>query len=273
MDFLTTILTFIKGIWAFILTNVASFIWAIITFVIIVAIGWFIAKFFAKFLYKILVKSNVEPVAAGFICSVVKVVIVIISVIAGAGNNMTSLVAAISAAGLTASFALQGSLSNFISGMQLIFSKPFKTNDFLTVSDNSGTVKEINVLNTVLTTIDNKEIIIPNSLMTSGVVVNYSARETRRVDLSYSVSYNIDTDIPKSIISTIIDNCDKILKDPAPMVVVGAHQDSSMEIIARVWVNAADYWDVYFFMQETVKKEFDKNNVEIPFPQLDVHSK
>lgn len=265
--------TIFQTLIAFLASNIFNFFWSIFTFALIVVIGWFLAKFAVQLLKKVLIKSQVDLAAAGFICSVVRVLIITVAIIMAAGNNMTSMVAALGAAGLTASFALQGSLSNFISGMQLIFARPFKLGDFLSVGDNTGTVKEITVLSTTLVTIDNKEIIIPNSLMTSGVVVNFSAQDTRRVDLSYSVSYGINTDIPKEIITNIVNNCDKVLKDPAPLVAVGKHQDSSIEIITRVWVNAADYWDVYFFMQEEVKKQFDINNVEIPFPQLDVHTK
>lgn len=247
----------------------------ILTFSVTIFVGWWIAKFTKKYLTTVLLKLSIDDAATSFICSVVKVVILIIAIIIAMGNlglEMTTLIAALGTAGLTASFALQGSLSNFVSGMQLIFSKPFLKNDFIEVGSYSGMIKEITVLNTILLTVDNKEIIIPNSLMTSGAVVNYSSQESRRLDLKYSVSYGINTDIPVELIKGIIEKNEKILKDPEPMVVVGSHGDNSVEIIARAWVASSDYWPTYFYMQDIVKKEFDKNNIEIPFPQIVVHN-
>ncbi len=259
--------------WDFLVSAFLSFVLPIIYFIVVVAIGWWLAKYVCKLLRKTLDKAQIDSAAASFICSVSRVVLVIISIIVASGDSISTMATALGAAGLTASFALQGSLSNFVSGMQLIFAKPFKNNDFLSVGEHSGSVKQITVLSTTLVTIDNKEIVIPNSMMTTDVVVNFTSQETRRLDLSYSVSYGINTDIPKKIIADILSANEMVITEPEPLIAVGAHNDSSVEIVAKVWVKSDNYWPLYFHMQEEVKKKFDENSVEIPFPQLDVHTK
>jgi small conductance mechanosensitive channel len=242
---------------------------------LVLLIGIWLTKLLCKFIRKILEKSKIDTGAAGFIVSVLKVVCWILIALTAIGKivNVSSLVAALGAAGLTASFALQGSLSNFISGMQVIFSHPFSVGDYLSVDGCEGTVSHIDVLNTTLHTIDNKEVIIPNSKITSCVVTNYSAQPTRRIDLSYDVSYTTDLNLAKKVISGLAAADGRILTDPEPLIAVGAHKDSSIEIIAKLWVNTADYWSVYYDMQEKVKNAFDENGISIPFPQLDVHTK
>lgn len=247
----------------------------LISAALIVLIGFWATKLICKSVRKILGKSKVDEGAAGFIVSVLRVVCWIVVALAAIGKlvSISSLVAALGAAGLTASFALQGSLSNFVSGMQVIFSHPFSVGDYLSIDGCEGTVSHIDVLNTTLHTIDNKEVIIPNSKITSGVVTNYSSQPTRRVDLSYGVSYKADLALVKGILAGLVGADERILSDPEPMIVVGEHRDSSVQIMARVWVNNADYWGVYFDMQEKVKLAFDDNGIVIPFPQLDVHNK
>ncbi|MFI3207362.1 MAG: mechanosensitive ion channel family protein [Clostridia bacterium] len=249
--------------------------WKVLFFAIIIFIGLFVSKYAIKLLRGVFEKSNVDLAAASFISSVLKSVIMIITLIIAIselGLNLDSAITALGAAGLTASFALQGSLSNFVSGIQLVFAKPFKVNDFLSVGSESGSVKEITILNTTLLTADNKEVIIPNSMMTTGIVVNFTSQSSRRLDLSYGIDYSSDLDLAKKIVEEVALNCELVLKENAPVVAVGKHQDSSVEIIAQVWIEPANYWKAYFYMQENVKKSFDKNNITIPFPQLDVHS-
>lgn len=242
---------------------------------ITLVIGYFVAKIGVKLLAQVLQKSAIDEAASGFICSVTKVVVYVLTIIMALGNliAITSLVAALGAAGLTASFALQGSLSNFISGMQVIFSKPFKIGDFLEVGSYMGKVTSISVLNTTLLTIDNKEVIIPNSTITSGAITNYNAQDIRRLDLSYSVAYSSDLAMVKDVLKSVVDSLDCVIEEPAPTIAVGAHESSSIQMIVRFWVSADDYWDTYFLMQEKVKFVFDQNNIEIPFPQMDVHTK
>ncbi len=263
--------TILTNLFTFLLTFLADLAISIV----ILIVGFQLKKLVIKLLKKTLEKHEVEAAPAGFICSVLNVILIVVIIILSIGNigiEFTALFAALGAAGLTASFALQGSLSNFVSGMLLIFSKPFKVDDFLSVDTFSGSVKKITVLNTTLITPDNKEVIIPNSLLTSDIVVNFTSQKSRRLDLSYSVSYDIDTEIPKKIITDLVKNCDKVIMDPEPIIAVGLHKDSSVEIVAKIWVESDFYWDVYHYMQEAVKKEFDKNNVTIPFPQLVVYN-
>lgn len=241
----------------------------------ILLIGWWATRLICKALKKIFDKGKVDPGAGGFILSILRAILLAVAVLAALGQlvNISSMVAALGAAGLTASFALQGSLGNFVSGMQVIFSKPFSVGDFLSVDGNMGTVREINVLNTVLVTIDNKEIIIPNSRMTSDIVVNYTAQKTRRLDLSYSVAYSTDLTKAKRLLWELLDKDARALKEPPPVVAVGSHGPSAIELVAKVWVSGDQYWDLYYDMQERVKAAFDENQVEIPFPQMDIHTK
>ncbi|MFI3324561.1 MAG: mechanosensitive ion channel family protein [Clostridia bacterium] len=247
----------------------------ILATVITLAIGYFVAKLGEKPLRGVLSKSGIDDAATGFICSVVKVIVYILAIVMALGNlvEITSLIAALGAAGLTASFALQGSLSNFVSGMQVIFSKPFKIGDFLQVGSYSGTVASITVLNTTLLTIDNKEIIIPNSTMTSDAIINFNSQDVRRLDLTYGVAYSSDLNMVKDVLNSVVKGLDCVIDEPAPMIAVGAHEDSSIQMIVRFWVKSDDYWPTYFFMQEKVKAVFDENKIEIPFPQMDVHTK
>ena len=263
--------TFLEKITAWCLSAGIS----LLTAAVIILVGWWITKLICKALGKIFEKGKVDPGAGGFILSVCRVVLIGIAVLAAVGQmvNINSLIAALGAAGLTASFALQGSLGNFVSGMQIIFSKPFSVGDFLAVGEFTGTVREINVLNTVLATIDNKEILVPNSRMTSEVITNYTAQKERRLDLSYSVAYDTDLKLAKKVLSDLIQGDERCLQDPAPIIAVGNYQDSAIELVVRVWVSGDLYWDLYYDMQERVKEAFDENGIEIPFPQIDVHTK
>ena len=247
----------------------------LIAFAIILVVGILVTKYIAGLAGKLFKKSKLEEAVAGFILSIIKVACYVVVIITAVAQlfDLTALMAALGAAGLTASFALQGSLSNFISGVQVIFSKPFKVGDYLSVNGTEGAVAHIDVLNTTLKTPDNKEVIVPNNMMTANVVTNYSSQNMRRVDLSYAVSYDTDLDLAKKVVSELIMADERILPDPMPLVAVGAHKDSSIEIVAKIWVATADYWNVYFAMQEKVKLAFDRNNIVIPFPQMDVHTK
>lgn len=246
--------------------------------VLVLVVGWWLSKLLIKALRNILLKSRVDPAASGFICSVVRVLLWMIVIITAVGQlniNINSMIAALGAAGLTASFALQGSLGNFVSGMQVIFSKPFGIGDFLAVDVHMGTVKAITVLNTTLVTPDNKEIIIPNSVLTTGVVVNYTAQKTRRLDLIYPLSYKADTEKALEILQDMAERDPLILKDPAPIIAVDAYLPNGIQVVARVWVAADQYWDIYYRMQKEVKQAFDENGISfpVPFPQSDLLKK
>lgn len=248
----------------------------IIAALVILIAGYYALKFGCKALQKLFtVSKHIDEAPAGFIISIVKVVGWFVIILAAVGRiiNITSLIAALGAAGLTASFALQGSLSNFISGMQVIFSKPFSVGDYLSVDGTEGVITKIDVLNTTLHTLDNKEVIIPNSKITSGIVTNFSSQATRRVDVSYEVAYTADHNKALAILKRLAESDSRVLSDPAPFFAIGSYNSSSVQLIARLWVNGADYWDVYFAMQKNVVAAFHEEGIEIPFPQMVVHTK
>ncbi len=230
--------------------------------------GWWLGKLAARLAKNAVKKGRGDPLVAGFVGSLVKAVVVMVgsvSAVAQLQINITSLVAALGAAGLTASFALQGSLSNLVSGMQIIFTKPFKMGDYLAFGNYEGTVY------TILATFDNKEVIVPNAKITGDVVVNFSTNGTRRLDLSYGVAYTADLQKAKGILAKLAAQDPRVLADPAPVVAVGELKDSSVTLVMKLWCRQGDYWDLYFAMQEAVKLQFDREGVEIPFPQVEVH--
>lgn len=236
--------------------------------------GWALARLAAKITRHAVRKSRADPLVAGFIGSLVKVLIILVSAVSAIAQlkiNITSLVAALGAAGLTASFALQGSLSNFVSGVQIIFTKPFRKGDYLSFGGYEGTVKRIEILYTILATFDNKEVIVPNSKITGDVVVNFTTNGTRRLDLSYSVSYRADLQKGKAVLSALAEKDERVLKDPAPIIAVGELGDSGVTLVMKLWCRQEEYWNLYFAMQEAVKLAFDREGIEIPYPQLDVH--
>lgn len=236
--------------------------------------GWWLAKLAAKLAKNAVKKGRADPLVAGFIGSLVKAVVLLaaaVSAIVQLQININSLIAALGAAGLTASFALQGSLSNLVSGMQIIFTKPFKMGDYLAFGGYEGTVKRIEILYTVLATFDNKEVIVPNSKITGDVVVNFTTNGTRRLDLSYGVAYSADLRRAKDILRRLAERDVRVLDAPAPVIAVGELKDSSVTLVMKLWCKQEDYWNLYYAMQEAVKLAFDKAGVPIPFPQLDVH--
>ena len=237
-------------------------------------IGIWIAKWLTRIADKVLNKRNVDPTLSKFAVSVIKIALitfVIISAISQVGIETTSFVAIIGAAGLAVGFALQGSLSNFASGVMLIIFKPLKVGDFIEGGGAMGSVETVGMFVTTLTTPDNKVVYIPNSALTGGNIVNYSAKDTRRVDMVFGIGYSDDIDKAKAVIKSLLDADSRILKDPAPQIVVSELADSSVNFKVRPWVNSADYWGVYFDITEQVKKNFDEQNISIPFPQRDVH--
>ncbi|MGB5894218.1 MAG: mechanosensitive ion channel domain-containing protein [Ignavibacteriaceae bacterium] len=237
-------------------------------------IGIWIARWLAKIAGKLLNKRNVDPTLTKFAISLVKITLiafVIISAIGQVGIATTSFVAIIGAAGLAIGFALQGSLSNFASGVMLIIFKPVKVGDYIEGGGAAGSVEVIGIFVTTLVTPDNKVIYIPNSGLTGSNITNYSAKDTRRVDMVFGIGYGDDIDKAKNVIKSVIDNDSRILKDPAPQIVVSELADSSVNFNVRPWVNSADYWGVYFDLTEQIKKKFDEQNISIPFPQRDIH--
>ena len=196
---------------------------------------------------------------------------VILAVLAKLGIQTTSFIAILGAAGLAIGLALQGSLSNFASGVMLVLFRPFKVGDFIEGGGTAGTVEEMLIFSTRLKTPDNREVFVPNGAITSGTIVNYSAKETRRADLVFGVGYEDDIAKVKQVIDEVMNADERILKDPAPTVGLVELGDNSVNIVVRPWVNAADYWGVYFDLNENMKLRFDKEGISIPYPQRDVH--
>lgn len=261
-------------LWAKILGWLIGFGGNLILAGLIFLCGWWLARLASALTKRAVKRSRTDPLVAGFIGSLVRVLIITVSAVSAVAQlkiNITSLVAALGAAGLTASFALQGSLSNFVSGVQIIFTKPFKQGDYLSFSGYEGTVKRIEILYTVLATFDNKEVIVPNSKITGDVVVNFTTNGTRRLDLSYSVSYDADLQKGKEILSGLAKRDGRVLGDPAPVIAVGELSDSGVTLVMKLWCRQEEYWNLYYAMQEAVKLAFDREGIEIPYPQMDVH--
>jgi small conductance mechanosensitive channel len=242
--------------------------------VIILIIGLWISKTLSNSFVKLLSKKEVDATLTKFLGSIIKiglVAFVIMAVVSQLGIETTSFVAVLGAAGLAIGFALQGSLSNIAAGVMIITFRQIKVGDFIEGGGQMGSVETVGIFSTTLTSPDNKVIYIPNSKLVGDNIVNYSVKNTRRVDLVFGIGYSDDIDKAKNVISGIINNNPKILKDPAPQIVVSALADSSVNFNVRPWVNSADYWDVYFTTTEQIKKQFDAENISIPFPQTDVH--
>lgn len=241
---------------------------------LILVLGTWIARMITKSLTKLMVLRNLDTTLVKFLSGLVKAVLyifVIIAAIDKAGIESTSFVAILGAAGLAIGFALQGSLSNFAAGVMLIIFKPIKVGDFVEAAGVMGSIEEVGIFVTTLKTGDNKIIYVPNSQIGGGIITNYSVKDTRRVDMEFGIGYSDDIDKARSVILEILSNDIRVLKDPLPVVVVGTLADSSVNFKVRPWVNAADYWGVYFDTTENIKKKFDENNISIPFPQTDVH--
>ncbi|OYT12104.1 MAG: mechanosensitive ion channel protein MscS [Bacteroidetes bacterium 4572_112] len=217
--------------------------------------------------------ASLIPFLSGIVNMLLKTLLMI-SVMSMIGIEMTSFVALLGAAGLAVGMALSGTLQNFAGGVMILIFKPYKSGDFIEAQGYMGVVSHIDIFNTILMTVDNKKIILPNGPLSTSSLTNYSAEATRRVDFSFGIGYGDDIDQARDVIMQEIGKLPQILRDvkgKEPMVVVGELGDSSVNLTTRVWVNSADYWDVNFAMLEGVKKAFDKNNISIPFPQTDVH--
>ena len=237
-------------------------------------IGRWVAKGLRNLLRRIMKRNQVDKTLISFVCSLVYVLLlafVIIAAINKLGIQTTSFIAIIGAAGLAIGLALQGSLANFAAGVLMIIFRPFKVGDLIEGGGTAGTVEEIQIFATQLKSADNKTIIVPNSKILGGNIVNYSTKETRRVDMTFGIGYDDDIDKSRSVIQGIISKDERVLKDPAPLVVVSELADSSVNFTVRVWTKSGDYWGVFFDTTEAVKKQFDAEEISIPFPQQDVH--
>ena len=241
---------------------------------VVLIIGLKIVKVVTNTFKKVMLKREMDASLIPFLGSIIGIglkALVLISVMSMVGIKMTSFIALLGAAGLAIGMALSGTLQNFAGGVMILIFKPYKAGDFIEAQGYMGTVRHIDIFNTILLTVDNRKIIIPNGPLSTSSLTNFSSEKTRRVDFSFGIGYSDDIDKAREIILSEIAKLPQILKDPAPMVVVGELGDSSVNLTTRVWVNAADYWDINFAMLEGVKKAFDKGGISIPFPQTDVH--
>ncbi len=247
----------------------------ILAALIIFIIGKILVNWANKLFAKMLEKRKVEPSIQSFLKSIVNItllVLLFLAVIGKLGIELTSFAALLASAGVAVGMALSGNLSNFAGGVIILVFRPYKVGDYIEASTGAaGTVTDIQIFHTVLTTSDNKVVFAPNGAMSGAVVTNYSRKDTRRVDFLFGVEYGTDFNQAKSIIMEVINKDSRILKDPAPFVELGALADSSVNITVRVWVNAADYWAVNFDMNKNVYATFNEKGISFPFPQLTVH--
>lgn len=218
------------------------------------------------------VDKEVREFLVGFINISLKVLL-FITILSVLGIPMTSLITILGSAAVAIGLALQGGLSNLAGGLMLLIFKPFKDGDFIEAEGQSGVVDSISLFYTTIITIDNRVIHLPNGGLSNSVVTNYTANQKRMINVDISVSYNSNIDKVKKVITDTLNSVDKIIKDEPMLVRLKTHNASSLDFVVRAWVNTSDYWDAYFEFMESVKKNLDKNKIEIPYQQLDVHVK
>ncbi len=242
--------------------------------IVILIVGRIIAGWMSRIVRRLLTTAKVEETLTRFLTTLTRITLLTFVVLAAlhtVGVQTASLIAVVGAAGLAIGFALQGSLSNFASGVMLIMFRPFKRGELVEMAGHLGVVKEIHIFNTIMVTLDNKRVIIPNAKITSDSIVNYSAEGVLRIDMVFGISYGDNIGKAKTILEGILAEDKRVLKDPAPMVAVTELGNSSVDFVVRPYVKVEDYWGVYFDVTEKVKLSFDRDGVSIPFPQRDVH--
>jgi small conductance mechanosensitive channel len=259
-------------VYMWLIDNGMKFIGALLFLII----GFWITKIIVKQIAKIMAKRNVDAGLVTFLRSFLGIALkamIIVSVMGMVGIEMTSFIAILGAAGLAVGLAFQGTLSNFAGGVMILIFKPFKVGDYVEAQGFAGSVKEIQIFNTILTTVDNKIIIIPNGGLANGSMTNYTQQATRRVDWKFGVAYGSDYKKVREIILNIVNSDKRVLKDPEIFIGLGEMADSSVNIVTRVWTKTEDYWGVFFDVNEKIYETFNKEGIEIPFPQMDVHVK
>jgi len=243
---------------------------AIVVFIIGIWIIKLLIKGFGKMLNKRKTDETLKPFLKSIVGALLKIML-LISVLGMVGIEMTSFIAILGAAGLAVGLALSGTLQNFAGGVMLMIFKPFKVGDYIDAQGYTGIVSEIQIFNTILKSLDNKTIIIPNGGLSTSSMTNYSTEPTRRVDWTFGIGYGDDVSKTKEVIKKLCDEDSRILKNPESFIAVSELGDSSVNFAVRAWVKADDYWGVFFDMNEKVYKTFEKENLNIPFPQMDVH--
>jgi len=262
--------------------NLIQTVWGILTVyglkvvagIAVFVVGRWIAKGLTKAVERLMEKGKVDPTLIKFTGNMTYIALltfVILAALGQLGIQTTSFIAVLGAAGLAVGLALQGSLANFAAGFLMILFRPFKVGDFIEGGGVAGTVEEIQVFTTKIVTPDNKTVIVPNAKLTNDNIVNWTAKGTRRVDMVFGIGYGDDIDKARKVIADVLAQDSRILKEQGTTIAVSELAESSVNFVVRAWVKAGDYWNVYFDTMEKVKKAFDENNVEIPFPQRVVH--
>lgn len=246
----------------------------ILVALLIFIVGRFLISLIKKLISRTLERRNVEVTIQTFLKSLINIlltILLVVSVVGALGVNTTSFAALLASAGIAIGMALSGNLQNLAGGIIILLFKPYKVGDWIEAQSVSGSVSEIQIFHTILVTADNKVVYIPNGSMSSGVVVNYSRKNTRRIEWIIGVDYGENVDKVENIIKNIITADTRILKDPVPQIALHALANSSVNITIRVWVETTLYWDVYFDMNKRIYDEFNKQGINFPFPQLTIH--
>jgi len=258
----------------FLKTSALEFGINLVTAIAIFFVGRIFVRLTTRGIRMVMESQDVDKTLVSFVSNLVNMILLVVVVIAAVdalGVQTTSFIAIIGAAGLAVGLALQGSLSNFASGVLIIIFRPYKVGDWIEGAGISGGVEDVQILTTILKTGDNKQIIVPNSQIMGGIITNYSAKDTRRIDMVVGVSYDDDLDKVRSTLEELVAAEDRILKEPVHTIAVSELADSSVNFVVRPWVNTSDYWGVKFDLTEAIKKRFDKDGISFPFPQQDVH--
>lgn len=250
--------------------------WAIniVMAVVIFIVGRWVVNIVVNIAKRLMLGAKMDDMLVGFLTSIIRWILLLFVIIAALGQlgvDTTSLVALLGAAGLAIGLSLQSSLQNFASGVMLIVFRPFEKGDFVDIAGTTGSVEEIGIFTTTMCTPDNKEIIVPNGGIYSSTITNYSARDTRRVDMVFGIGYDDDIQKAKQILTDLVAADERVLRDPEPTIALGELGASSIDFLVRPWVKSADYWPLKWEFNEKVKKAFDENGISIPFPQMDIH--
>lgn len=259
--------------WDSIVRNISRLGFSLISAAILLYVGFWVIKRVNEVVKKLLKSRNFDPTIAKFIESIISILLKVFLIVAAidmVGIDTTGFIAVLGGISLAVGLAFQGALSNLAGGLLLIFFKPIKVGDFVDISGQKGTVDSIQILSTKLITVDNKVIFIPNGKVTNSDLVNYSALSTRRIDQFYSVDYKSNIETVKKILNEEISKQDAALKTPEPFVALNEHGDSALIFAIRVWVKSEDYWTVHFSLLENIKKRFDEEKINIPYPVVDV---
>lgn len=247
---------------------------SILLAILIFVVGRYVIRIINKLIANMLERRRVEPTIQSFLKSFTNIlltILLVITVISALGVNTTSFAALLASAGVAIGMALSGNLQNLAGGIILLLFKPYKIGDYIEAQGVNGVVQEIQIFHTIILTVDNKQIYIPNGALSSGSITNYSAKELRRVDWTVGVEYGTDVEKVRAALMKLIDADNRILKDPAPFIALRELASSSVDFTVRGWVKGADYWGVFFDMNKQIYEEFNRQGISFPFPQIQVH--